>query len=176
MPGERLERGLERLARLEVEVVRRLVEDEEVRARGDDVREREPAPLAAGEDRDRLLVLVPAGEEEAAEQRLRLRPREVRRALRRLEHGVPLVELDLLLREVADRDAVAEPHAPAVRLALVEQRLEQRRLPRAVRADERDVLAALERERRLAQQLALADLHRERLRPRRPFGRCAADR
>ena len=175
-PGERLERGFERLARLEVEVVRRLVEHEEVRARGDDVREREPAPLAAGENGDRLLVLVPAGEEEAAEQRLRLRPRKVCRALRRLEHGVPLVELDLLLREVADGDAVAEPHAPAVRLALVEQRLDQRRLPRAVRPDERDVLAALERERRLAQQLALADL-RPRARPtRRPSGRCAADR
>ena len=39
---ERLERRLERLARLEVEVVRRLVEDEEVRARRDDDREREP--------------------------------------------------------------------------------------------------------------------------------------
>ena len=55
--GERLERGLERLAALEVEVVRRLVEDEEVRARRDDDREREPAPLAAGEHLDRLLVL-----------------------------------------------------------------------------------------------------------------------
>jgi len=47
-PGECVERGLERLAALEVEVVRRLVEDEEVRARGDDERERESAPLAAG--------------------------------------------------------------------------------------------------------------------------------
>ena len=33
---ERLERRLERLAALEVEVVRRLVEHEQVRARGDD--------------------------------------------------------------------------------------------------------------------------------------------
>ncbi len=72
-PGKRLERDLERLARFEVEVVRRLVEHEEVRARGDDDREREPAPLAAREHRDRLLVLVPAGEEEAAEQVLRVR-------------------------------------------------------------------------------------------------------
>ena len=37
--GERLERRLERLAALEVEVVRRLVEHEQVRARGDDHRE-----------------------------------------------------------------------------------------------------------------------------------------
>ena len=46
---ERLERRLERLAALDVEVVRRLVEDEEVRAARDDEREREPAPLAARE-------------------------------------------------------------------------------------------------------------------------------
>ena len=67
--GEGLERGLERLAALEVEVVRRLVEHEEVRARRDHEREREPAALAAREHRDRLLVLGPAGEEEATEQR-----------------------------------------------------------------------------------------------------------
>ena len=48
-PRERLERGLERLAALEVEVVRRLVEHEEVRAARDDEREREPPPLAARE-------------------------------------------------------------------------------------------------------------------------------
>ncbi len=46
---EGLECGLERLAALEVEVVRRLVEHEEVRAGGDDEREREPPPLAARE-------------------------------------------------------------------------------------------------------------------------------
>ena len=46
---EVLQRSLERLAALEVEVVGRLVEDEEVRARGDDDRQREPPPLAAGE-------------------------------------------------------------------------------------------------------------------------------
>jgi hypothetical protein len=101
------------------------------------------APLAAGENGDRLLVLVPAGKEEAAEQRLRLRARQVRRALGRLEHGVPLVELDFLLREVADGDAVAQPHAPSLWFALVEHGLDQRRLPGAVRPDERDVLAAL---------------------------------
>jgi hypothetical protein len=47
-PGERLERGLERLAALEVEVVRRLVEEEEVRARSDEKCESEAPSLAAG--------------------------------------------------------------------------------------------------------------------------------
>ena len=105
---EGLERGLQGLAALEVEVVRRLVEHEEVRARRDDERERQPAPLAARERDDRLLVLVPAGEEEAPEQVLRLRALELRRAHRAVRARCPLVELDLVLREVADLHAVAE--------------------------------------------------------------------
>src|SRR4051794_18322886 len=64
---ERVERRLERLAALEVEVVGRLVEHKEVRARGDGHCQREPAPLAAGKDGDRLLVLVPAREEKLPE-------------------------------------------------------------------------------------------------------------
>ena len=44
---ERVERCLERLAALEVEVVRRLVEQEQVCPGSDYEREREPAPLAA---------------------------------------------------------------------------------------------------------------------------------
>ena len=159
--GEGFERRFERLARFEVEVVRRLVEHEEVRARRDDVGEREAPALAAGQHRDGLLVLVPAGEEEAAEQRLRLRALEARRPLRRLEHGVPLVELDLLLREVADLDGVPDANAALFGLALADERAQERRLPCAVRADERDVLAALERERRVVQQLALADPQRD---------------
>ena len=114
---EGVERGLERLAALEVEVVRRLVEHEEVRARGDDEREREPSPLAAGERGDRLLVRLPAGEEEAAEQRLGLRPRQPRRALGAIEHAAALVELDLVLREVGGhrRRGRAEPSPRAAR-------------------------------------------------------------
>ena len=44
---KRLERRLERLAALEVEVIRRLVEHEEVRPGRDDERQREPPSLAA---------------------------------------------------------------------------------------------------------------------------------
>ena len=107
--GKRLERGLERLAALEVEMVRRLVEDEKVRSRGDDQRERQPTAFAARELVDALLVLVPAGEEEAAEQRLRLRPLQAGGAHRALEHAAALVELDLVLGEVRELDAVADP-------------------------------------------------------------------
>ena len=113
--GEGLERGLQRLAALEVEMVRRLVEDEEVRARRDDDRERQPAPLAAGEHRHRLLMLVPAGEEEAAEQVLRRRARKPGGALHAVEDRAALVQLELLLREVRGLDAVSEADLAAGR-------------------------------------------------------------
>ena len=65
--GERVECGFEGFSALEVEVVRRLVEQQQVRARGDDERQRQPAPLAAREHGDRSLVHLPAREEKAAE-------------------------------------------------------------------------------------------------------------
>ena len=89
---ERLQRRLERLAALEVEVVRRLVEDQHVRARLDEHREREPPALAAREPVERLLGLL-AAEQEAAEQRARLVRLQPRRALARLQHGPGRAEL-----------------------------------------------------------------------------------
>src|SRR6185503_14624177 len=114
------------------------------------------APLAARERGDRLLVRLPAREEEAPEKRLRLRPAQARRGDGRVEDRPALVELDLVLGEVGDLDAVADADAAAVRRAPTEDRLEQRRLAGAVRPDERHVLAALERERRVAEQLLVA--------------------
>ena len=58
--GERVERRLECLAALEVEVVGGLVEDEEVGAGRDGHGEREAPPLSAGKHGDLLLVRVPA--------------------------------------------------------------------------------------------------------------------
>ena len=144
--GERLERRLERLAALEVEMVRRLVEDEEVGARGDDHRERESPPLAAREHGDLLLLLGVAREEELAQEVLRLGTCESRHRDGAVEHGAALVELDVVLGEVGGLDAVTHADLPAVRVAMADERLEQRRLARAVRADERDVLLALDHE------------------------------
>ena len=100
------QRVLERLAALDVEVVRRLVEDQHVRARVHEDRERQPLALAAGEADDRLLGVL-AGEQEAAEQRARLVRRQPRRALRRLEHGAVVGQRLGVLGEVADLDVVA---------------------------------------------------------------------
>src|ERR1044072_5724038 len=61
----------ERFARRDVEVVRRLVEDEDVDARVDELGEREPSLLAAGQISD-VLVNVVAREEEAREEAAQL--------------------------------------------------------------------------------------------------------
>src|SRR5439155_20509354 len=127
--------------------------------RGDHDRKREAPTLTARERDDRLLVLVPAGEEEPAEERLRLRALEPGAPHRRVEHRPALVELCLVLREVRGDDAVSETRRAAGRVPLPEQRLEQRRLAGAVRADERDMLAPLDRERRAVEQELLARLH-----------------
>src|SRR5205823_1374915 len=111
---------------------------------------------------------IPSGEEEAPEQRLGVRPSEAGHRLHALEDGATRVELHLLLREVADLHAVPDtdtfaPHQP----------LEQGRLAGAVRADERDVLAPLDREGRVAQQDTAADRDLE---PFRLHDRAAAAR
>ena len=95
---------------------------------------------------------VPAGEEKAAEQVLRVRALEAGHRLHALKDGAARVELHLLLREVADLHAVPERTGLAF-----DEPLEQRRLARAVRANERDVLPALDGERRVVQEDALAD-------------------
>ena len=103
-----VERILERLDALDVEVVRRLVEDEEVRAAEHHHRERNAGPLTAGERGDAPLHLV-AGEAEAAEvslhqaalpRRTQVGDRVVERLLER--------ELREVLAVVRDADGVAD--------------------------------------------------------------------
>src|SRR5919197_4118924 len=109
-------------------MVGRLVEEQEVRARGDDERKREPAPLAAGQLDDGLVLLLPAREEKAPEEVHSLRPLQSGRLLCAVEHAAGLVQLDLVLREVGRYDAVAKPQRAGDRLPEPEQRLEESRL------------------------------------------------
>src|SRR5262249_44634898 len=60
-------------------------------------------------------------------------------------------------------DVVPEPNPPGGGRA-AEQRLEQRRLAGAIRADERDVLAALDRERRVLEERAAGHGERDAFR------------
>ena len=75
----------------------------------------------------------------------------------RLDHVGGRVELLGVLGEHAELDVVAAPQLARVELALAGERRDQRRLARAVGADQRHVLAALEPQLGVAQQLAVAD-------------------
>ena len=133
-------------------------------------RRRSPPDSAA----DRLLVLVPAGEEEAAEQLLRLGSLEARRrssprrAPSRARRARPRAA-----RSTPARRRARAGSRPCAGGAAPEQRLEQRRLAGAVRPDQRDVLAALERELRAVEQLLVARAQRRGPRRRARRGRSA---
>ena len=64
-----LQRLLQRLAALEVQMVGGLVEDQDVRARVDEDRQRQPPPLAAAQPVERLLGLLAAEEERPSSER-----------------------------------------------------------------------------------------------------------
>ena len=117
--GERLQRRLERLAALEVEVVGRLVEDQHVGAGVDEDRQRQPPALAAGQPVERLLGRL-AAEQELAEQRARLVRLEAGGALGRLQHRARAGAAELLgvLGEQPDLHVVAAPQLAGVELAL----------------------------------------------------------
>ena len=113
-PRERVERRLERLAALEVEVVRRLVEDEEVRARGHDEREREPSPLAARERRRRASRAPPSRRRGSGRGALRLRAGQPRRLLGQVTRTVRFGSSSISCCEkYAGLDAVPEPRPAA---------------------------------------------------------------
>ena len=160
-PGKLLQRGLQRLAALEVEVVGRLVEDQDVGAGVHEDGQREPPPLAAREPVERLLGRL-AAEQELAQQRARLVRLQPGRALGRLEHGARALGAQLLrvLGEQPDLDVVPAPQLARRQLARAGERVDQRRLAGAVGADQRHVLAALEPQLEVLEQRALADPQR----------------
>src|SRR5207249_3909997 len=139
-------RGHDLLA-LDVQVVRRLVEDEEVVVLGDELREREPRPFPAAELADAAVDRIPP-EPEAAEEAPRpgLRRRRIPHAADLLEEGAGEVELLRLLGEVSDLQVFAPEHGSSVRLLASDQDLEEGRLPGAVRTDEADLVALRELE------------------------------
>ena len=151
---ERLEQDL---LRVEVEVVRRLVEQQHVRGLEQHLREREPVALAAREHRD-LLEDVVAREQEAAQDRadhVRHRQRAGRRHL--LVHGARRVQhLGLVLREVVEDHVVALEADALVGAVDAGEDPHQRRLAGAVRPDERDAVAALDHQVDVPQDHVLA--------------------
>ena len=124
-------------------------------------RERKAPSLAPGQGRDGSFVHVPAGEQEPAEQHLRLRPSQSGRGDRAVEHGPVSRKLLRVLREVRRDDAVAQARDIPVRRAAAQERFEQGGLTGSVRADERDLLATLEDDARIVQQRLVAGRERD---------------
>src|SRR5690606_7648480 len=102
-------------------------------------------PLAAGERAHRLEHAV-ASKREPAEKVARVLLAELRidREQMRDRRGREIERVDLVLREVADREMGAAQRFAAHRLELAGEELDQRRLAGAVRAEEPDALAGRE--------------------------------
>ena len=163
----RVEEVLERRERVDVEVVRRLVEDEHVRPLDEQPHEREPPALAAGEVADERPALL-AAEAEA----LREHPRGELVAV-----GERRAAADLLDRLEHAAGGRARPPCPgrgtrgarsrraAPRRAsgsqVAGEQPHERRLARAVHADERDPVARAEPPRDAVQQPPLAEGQRD---------------
>ena len=195
---DRLELPLEPLEVLDVEVVRRLVEQEQVGAARERAGERRAGQLPAGERAERPVEIV-VGEAEPAhgrrcpvapgpatrvlELRLRLRvPAQRRRVVRALRHRLlEATELGLDVEEVAragervlaqrdvelerwalvvERDArsLRERELPALERGLAGDRAQERRLAGAVRAGQREPIAAADGERHVVEERVSGEL------------------
>ena len=144
-----VEQVLERGQRVDVEVVRRLVEQQDVRALHQQPHELEPAALAAGEVAHRRPRAVAAEAEAVAQQRGGdLLPVAERRlaadGLERLEHAQVAGDLRRVLGQQREPHRGAALDRARVRRQLPGEQPQQRRLARAVDADERRAVARTE--------------------------------
>ena len=138
--GELEQRFLERPQRVDVEVVRRLVEEQDVAARAQELREVDAVPLAARQVGDALLLIrAPEVEPRDVLARVHLSLAELDRVVTArdlLPDVVRRVEVGARLVDVGELDGVADAESPVVGLLLARDHPEQRRLARAVRADD----------------------------------------
>ena len=133
------------LARCRVEVVRRLIEEEHVRSGNHERRKRESRLLTAGEHRDGLVDVV-AGEEELAEDVPKMRLIELGSGVRHVvPHARRIIEGLMLLRVVAELEAVTGDHLARIRRLDARKKAQQGRLARAVETEDHDLRAAVDR-------------------------------
>ena len=158
-----LQRFGQRLAHLDVEVVGRLVEDQQVRLLPHEQREREARLFAAGKAADRRARHV-AAKIEPAEKIAQLLLARTRLDLREMPQRRLLDAqlLDLMLREVADLQRLRGQPLARSRRERSGHRFQQRRLAGAVRPEQADALAGEDRprdageDRRIVRRIAIA--------------------
>src|SRR5690606_6762826 len=151
----------QRLERLDIEIVRRLVEDEQIRRTREELREDHSIALAARERRNprhRLLRREQEVREVSDDVLLPAVDRDVIAALADdVHHRLGFVDLAAKLIEVRDLEVRAELHAAFVRLELADEYAQQRGLADAVVADDADALAAHDPKREIVEQLLAAE-------------------
>ena len=155
------ERRLERLTRVDVKVVGRLVEHEEVHLGENELAERQPCALAAAELRDReidVLAHKAKARESISDRQLGHRWVGVPHLV---EHRVLGREVLVFLIVVADLDVVARLKVSPLRLELTEQELDQRRFSATVRTDHEEAVAALDKAREVRKEGSLSVAERE---------------
>src|SRR5689334_21055506 len=159
--GELEQRVLQARQGLDVEVVGRLVQQQQVAALLEGQRQVHPVALAAGHDRGGLL-LVRALEPERGHVRA-ARDLDVADADVRLAVGddLPhvLLRVDALtgLVHVRDRDCLADPDGALVRLLLADDHLEQGGLAHSVRPEDADDAVAGQAEGEVLEQAPVAE-------------------
>src|SRR5688572_3037981 len=159
--GELEQRLLERAQRLDVEVVARLVEEQHVAALEQRRREMEPAALAAGKLSDELL-LVRALEVEPAEVGARLHleladGEDVLPVADRLPRRLVVRQRFARLVDHRELHRVADLDLSRIGLLLAGDHAEQRRLARAVRADDPDDRAGRNAKRQVVDEKLVAE-------------------
>ncbi len=143
--------------RLQIQVVRRLVQQQQVRLLHQQARQvRAHHPAAAQRARAAVEVALAEGQpaQDALRQRLRL-PAVVLVAMarRQLQHR-HIIHRRALLRQEAKVQPLLHRHQPLVRRALLQQQGEKRGLPRPVRPDQPDLVPAVDVKRHAAEQSA----------------------
>ncbi len=181
--GELQQRLLQRAQCIDVEIVGWLVEEQQVAAALEELREVDTVPLPAGEPPD-LLLLVGALEAKGAQvgAGLHLAVAELDLVLPLrdlLEHGVLRLQRLPRLIDIGQADGGADPDAAAVRLLFADQHLEQRRLTGAVWPDDADDATGRQPEGEVLDQqvfvIALAQLLHLHDHVAQPFGERDAD-
>ena len=163
--GERDQRLLQHAQRRQVEIVRRLVEDEEVAAVFQDAREQQPAALAAAQvfhlRRDAVVGEQKPLEIGAQRNLAVAEDDELRAVADFLQHRAFLAQLQPALVHVVELRELAGLHRAFGGRELADDDFEQRGFAEAVPPADADALAVLEREIEPAKQRAPAEVHAE---------------
>ena len=138
---------LQNAERHDVQIVRRLVQNQEIGVAHQHRAEIQPPPFAAAEPRHEAVLRFGREEEVLQELRRAHAPSVAQVDLfgdfgHHVDHPLPLVELQPLLAVIAEADRLADLDRPAVRAFDPRQQFEERRFPAAVVAHDPQFLVA----------------------------------